>query len=208
MAVSIVRAGVRWIEHFLSRRYHVFEFSAEPDNILRVARMNSWREVVLSDGTVIHQGDALLVLHLWNERLPSPWRDDVNLGWRTLLGYNLRASARLLARYLTEQSEFDDVCAIYGEMGLIAASQIKQAQRVAARFGFDLLAGEQPGWKVWRYAFWQNAFSWWLVWTFNPASLKGMSLAELQRCEIWASRAQFMRQYARERRNPDVLSRS
>ena len=132
MAVSIVRAGVRWIERLLSRRYHVFEFSAEPDNILRVARMNSWREVVLSDGTVIHPGDELLVLHLWNERLPSPSRDHVNFGWRTRLGYDLRASARLLAQYLAAQSEFDDVRAIFGEMGLIAASQIEQAQRVAA----------------------------------------------------------------------------
>ena len=43
--------------------------------------------------------------------------------------------------------------------------------------------------------FWENLFSWWLMWAYNPPSLKSRRFWRLQRTEIWMTTAEFFRRY-------------
>jgi hypothetical protein len=43
--------------------------------------------------------------------------------------------------------------------------------------------------------FWENFFTWWLMWTFNPASTMRRSMFNLQRTEFWMSRRAFIEKY-------------
>jgi hypothetical protein len=43
--------------------------------------------------------------------------------------------------------------------------------------------------------FWENFHTWWLMWTFNPASLKHRSLWHLQRTEFWMTKNKFLEKY-------------
>jgi hypothetical protein len=43
--------------------------------------------------------------------------------------------------------------------------------------------------------FWENFFTWWLMWTFNPASTRRRSMFNLQRTEFWMSRRAFIEKY-------------
>ena len=52
------------------RRFHqVHEFSDAPDCMFRIALGRAREEALLSDGTVVHAGDPLGMLHCWNKRL-------------------------------------------------------------------------------------------------------------------------------------------
>jgi hypothetical protein len=43
--------------------------------------------------------------------------------------------------------------------------------------------------------FWENFFSWWLMWTYNDASLHSREFWRLQRTEIWMTADEFIRRY-------------
>src|SRR5881392_2891925 len=65
--------------------YGVREFTSDPECVLRVGLSPSPRALSLSDGMAIRIGDAVGVLHLWNEHLPRYRRLGPDLGWASLM---------------------------------------------------------------------------------------------------------------------------
>jgi hypothetical protein len=43
--------------------------------------------------------------------------------------------------------------------------------------------------------FWENLYTWGLMWTFNAASLRHRSLLRLRRAEVWMSAAELLARY-------------
>lgn len=192
---SVGRAGVRVIDHILSRYYGVFEFTSDPACILRLSRSRSPRDVTLTDGTRIQKGDALLVLHFRNEQLAAALRGDVSLAWGLLFARGASHSLRLLAEFLPTERDLDDVRAIYADFGFLQDDRMEQTRRLTTRLGFDFIPRERAGWDARQRAFWDNIFSWWLMWTFNPASLAGKSFTRIRRAELWMTRARLLEKY-------------
>ncbi len=193
MVLSFIgRAGVRGIEAILRRYYGVFEFTSDPQCILRVSFSRSPRDLVLSDGTCIFKGDTLLALHFRNEQLAAVLRQDATLETGVVLVRGARHSLRLLAGYIHAQRELDAVRAVHANFGFVEDERGEQMQRMIRRLGFDPVAGERPNWDFRRRAFWDNLYSWWMMWTFNPASLKRKSFTHIRRNELWMSRARLM----------------
>jgi hypothetical protein len=194
MLARIGRAGVRAIDRQLRAHYRVMEYSASPDCLMRIAPGRSPHTMDLADGTHIERGAPVLNLHLWNEHLDAFALDAASLQWGVSFARAIRKSLRELAAFLSHHPEHA-ARALYGELGMLECSQLAQAQRLVARFGFELVAAEPPGYNFLRYAFWQNLFSWWLLWTYNPASMKGKHFARLCRCELWMSTARLFEWY-------------
>lgn len=191
----IGRAGVRAIDSALQRYYHVFAFTDDPACILKIALTVSAHDVVLREGVRVARGESILALHLWNERLPALPRRGATLPWGIEFARRTRYSLRLLAAYLAREPRFDSVRALYGEFGFLEIDQLPEMRALVEHLGFEFIAGDAPGWRVWTYAFWQNLFSWWLMWTFNPASLEGKHFGEIARGELWLSRAVLMNRF-------------
>jgi hypothetical protein len=189
---NIGRAGVRAIDLALQRHYRLFLFSDDPACILRVAPTVSARAVTLRDGTGIVRGEPILELHLWNERLPALPRDGATLAWGVDFARRTRYSLRLLADYLADEPRFDSIRALHAELGFLELDQFPEMRTLVEHLGFEFVVDDAPGWRVWKYAFWQNIFSWWLMWTFNPASLVGKHFGKMARGELWLSRATLM----------------
>lgn len=192
---SIGRAGVRAIDSILRRYYGLFEYTSDPAAILRLSRSRSPRDVVLTDGTCIQMGDPLLILHFRNEQLARALGSGVTLNWGLVFVRGARRSLKLLADFLQTHREFDDVRALYADFGFLQDDDLGQLQRLMPRLGFDTVPREQPRWDVRRRAFWENLFSWWLMWTYNPASLKGKSFVHMRRCELWMTRETLRMKY-------------
>jgi len=192
---ALGRAGVRAIDFMLRRHYRVFIYDADPACILRLSPAACNRDLTLGDGTRVARGDALLILHLWNERLPLPPRDGVTLAWGIEFARRARQSLRALAAYLEREPRWDSIRALRGEFGFVELSQFAELRRLVERLGFDFVSSVAPGWRFWTYAFWANLYSWWLMWTFNPTSLRGKHFAEMARGELWMSRAGLMKKY-------------
>lgn len=195
MVANFSRAGVRAIDLALQRHYRLFLFSEAPACILRLTPTVSARAVTLRDGTGVARGEPILELHLWNERLPALPRNGATLTWGVTFVRRTRYSLRLLADYLVREPQFIQIRALHAELGFLELDQFPEMHRLVEHLGFEFVVGEAPGWRVWRYAFWQNVFSWWLMWTFNPASLAGKHFGKMARGELWLSRAVLIQKY-------------
>lgn len=192
----IGRAGIRGIDWILRRYYGVYPFTYEPGCIFRLAWGRSREERQLSDGTRIQPGDPLIHLHLWNERLKDLPQDRTSLAWGRDLVRMGTSSLSMLAAHLSAVERGHSVVALRGESGFL--TDLRAAKLIAVPLGFDVVLKELPGLRVWRRAFWDNFYSYLLLWAFGPASMRGKRLASLNRVVIWMSRERLFERYGRE----------
>ncbi len=186
------RLGVRAIDAALRHHYRIFAFSDDPACILKIGPAVCSRDMTLCDGTHLVRGEAILELHLWNERLPPFPPAGPMVAWSVQMLRRWRYSLGLLAAYLAHASRWDNVQALHGTVGFLEMEHAGEMRTLVEHLGFEFIVGETPGWKIWRPAFWQNLFSWWLMWAFNPASLTHKRIRDLARGELWISRAALM----------------
>jgi hypothetical protein len=86
--------------------------------------------------------------------------------------------------------------ALVGRPALLEKDDSPVLGSLAARLGFEAvnLTAEAGRWG--RFAhFWENIFSWALMWTFNPGSLRGKRFLRLQRYRLWMSRRTLLERY-------------
>lgn len=193
---ALARLCVRAIDGILRRIYGVRPFTQHPGCILRISFGPSLREIALRDGTRVGVGDPIVHLHLWNERLLELPPRGESLGWGRYLLQRGAHSLQLLARHL-ERNPNVEVVALRGELGFV--TQLRSIRPALERLGFEVLLKESPGWRLWRRAFWDNFYSYLLLWTFGPRSLWGKRLGQLQRVEVWMSRAELLARFGAKR---------
>jgi hypothetical protein len=175
----------------LRRVYGVQSFTNHPECLLRIARIASPRQVELGDGTLVRQGDAIAILHFWNEHLPPFAPAGPDLAWALTFRERMLVSLRELTQYLDEHGAWDDVRAIHACVKFGSRRRRWQIQRAAARFGFELLASDVPcGLHEWG----EDMLIWALARAFNPAALRRHVLWR-DRTELWISRAGLTSRY-------------
>ncbi len=192
---AIGRAAVRGLDVLVRRAYHVREFTQDENCILRIALGRSAKDMTLSDGTRIEKGEVVGELHLWNERLPRMDEEGPSLQW-ALTTYRLwRASLKKLTAYLENDPQFENIRAFRGESALLKDDL--EGSALFERLGFDLVRRNRTS-RLERFAeFWENLYTWWLVWTFNPGSLRSKNLSRMERAQIWISRRALIEKYGR-----------
>jgi len=192
---AIGRAAVRGLDVLVRRAYHVREFTQDENCILRIALGRSAKDMTLSDGTRIEKGEVVGELHLWNERLPRMDEEGPSLQW-ALTTYRLwRVSLKKLTAYLENDPQFENIRAFRGESALLKDDL--EGSALFERLGFDLVRRNRTS-RLERFAeFWENLYTWWLVWTFNPGSLRSKNLSRMERAQIWISRRALIEKYGR-----------
>ncbi|MBC7227157.1 MAG: hypothetical protein H5T61_07985 [Thermoflexales bacterium] len=191
-----MRALVRAFDRFLCRATGVFEFCDDPECLLRLQWARAPRDLTLSDGARVRTGAPVLMIHLWNEHLPHPGANGPDLQWAARIHRMLRHSLGEVARWLAEQLEGHRVEAI-GGITVLAFSADGRPIPLIRHLGFDVFPYRRA---LGRFGeFWENFYTWAIMWTFNPASLQGRSLLRLRRAEIWMSRETFLHRYGPDR---------
>lgn len=194
---AIARSVIRRFDWFLRRLYGIREFTPEDDCIVRIAFRKSDRELVLPDGTKILKGETVGELHFWNERIPPMPKEGPDLAWGLQFHRLMRRSLVELVRYIESAPEKKGVRAFRGETAVDAQEGLEQATELLGRLGFDLLPLGRSISRLRPFLdFWENIYLWGLIWTFNPASLRGKRLLHLQRGEIWISRRRLIERYS------------
>jgi hypothetical protein len=179
------------IDRIILREYGIEPFTYDPECILRIVKIRNSKIVSLSEGSIWEIGDPLIEIHLWNERLANFQPIDSGLLWRRFLLNFFRSSLALLAEYI-ERSGLK-IVGIRGETGFIV--DIRTAQDIFKHLDFDVEVLEQPGCKFWRTAFWENIYSFLLMWTYRQGSLRGKHLTDLQRVQVRMSARKFESRY-------------
>jgi hypothetical protein len=194
-AGGVGRASIRTLDALLRRAYGVYEFTQDPDCILRLSLTHATQDLALADGTPVAHGDRLAVIHFWNERLPPIAEHGVDLRWAREMYRTFRPSLQLLGQHLAQEPVLAQVRAVCGEATFIGATNVSAGASLLARLGFEIHPATRGGTWGRLATFWQNVYSWMLIWAFNPASLRGRRPSDLERYWLWISRATLEAKY-------------
>jgi hypothetical protein len=187
-----MRAVVRSIDILLRKSQGIYEFTDDPECILRIQLKRATHAVTLR-GKEILKGEPVLAVHAWNERMPKVPEEGPTLEWALRLRRMVIHSFRGVVKELLHDQQYSQVRAVCGESSLFSFTDHTGGTRLMQHLGFTVLPYHQP---LGRFGeFWENLFSWWMMWTFNDPSLHSRSFWRLQRTEIWMNADEFIQCY-------------
>lgn len=187
-----MKSLIRCFDRFLRWALGVFEFCDDPGCILRVQRARAAHVVPLADGQV--PADApILVLHLWNEHLPPIPPAGPDLTWATQTQRRLAVSFRALARQVQQDPRLAGVQAVGGITVLFFPGDGSGGEKLFKHLGFAVYPYHSP---LGHFGeFWENLYTWGIMWTFNAVSLRQRRLLQLRHSEIWMSTDRLLKRY-------------
>jgi hypothetical protein len=190
--------SVAWADAKLRSYYGIYEFTDDPNCLLRVGLGQARAAVSLSDGTEVEFGQLVGTLHFWNEHMPRYSARGPDLGWACAVRDRVRYSLRAFSDYIESEPAWQNVRAIRTETALPARLGAPQLMRVFQRYGFErvptdfsLLAR--------LHGLGECFVLWGLTRAFNPAALPRQPFLR-DRHELWISRATLRLHYARRNR--------
>jgi len=187
-----VREVIRRFDAFLSRQYGVFEFCQAEDCLLRLS-LGKARRPMLLPGAEVPRGAPVLFLHLWNTRIPTIPPRGPDFNWAIRIQRMFIRSLGYAANYLKSNLDTEITQAVGGSTSLLSIPDRSGGVRLVERLGFTVLPYHSP---LGRFGeFWENFYAWWLIWAYNPVSLRRRSLLGLRRVEIWMAACDFLSRY-------------
>jgi hypothetical protein len=190
-----LKAGVRLIELLVRKGLHVYEFTDDPECILRIQLTPAPHSANIH-GQAIARGDLVLGIHAWNERMPRLPEQGANIEWAIRLRRLTIHSFEEVARELQKGGKYSTVRAIFGESTIFSFSEHTGGLRMMQRLGFTMLPYQSSSGKFGE--FWANLFSWWLMWAFNNASLNSREFRHLERTEAWMLIGDFIQRFGKQ----------
>ena len=187
-----LRSGIQLLDHFLIQVYRIFEFDQDENVLFRLSLHPAQRELTLPTGTEINKGDTVAILHFWNEHMPQIPASGATLNWAITFRRQMDHSLHELAVYIAHDPAMQRVTAFHG----IPTFGTDHMEKLISRWGFERVTLEQDN-RLWgRFArFWENLYTSWLVWAYNPASLNGKDLTQARQYELWITRQVLLEKY-------------
>lgn len=187
-----VREVIRRFDTFLSARYGVFEFCQTEDCLLRLS-IGKARHPLQLPGAAVPPGAPVLFLHLWNTRIPPIPPGGPDFNWAIRIQRKFIRSLGYAASYLESNLETKSIQAVGGSTSLLSVPDRSGGIRLVERLGFTVLPYRSP---LGRFGeFWDNFYAWWLIWAYNPVSLRRRKLIRLRRVELWMRACDFLNRY-------------
>jgi hypothetical protein len=190
--MDALRGIIRRFDDWLSARAGVAPFTDDPRVILRVQTGKAAHDLELPDGTIC-AGAKVLLIHLWNERMPLIPDGGADLAYGIKLQRLTINSYRAIARHLQAEPGLRDVQAVGGVSALASLREGDGGRAMFEQMGFMVLPYQQPMGAFGE--FWENFYAWWLMWTYNPGSVRHRPLWRLQRTEFWMTQEAFLQKY-------------
>ncbi|MDE2167190.1 MAG: hypothetical protein KGJ66_12750 [Alphaproteobacteria bacterium] len=195
MLVRVAKSTIGRLDQTLRHRLGIFEFSRNPECILRAEFVRSNSRAKLSDGIIIKPDDPVLELHLWNEHLPHMGRHGCTVAWARRVSRGMQLSLAELAAYVSANPDAADVKAIHGRFAFSLRQGLRQLDRLGNRYGFDVFNDHRPTTLDDRmHDIGENILFWMILWTYNPASIRYNHFLRRRR-EVWMSRESLLRNY-------------
>ena len=190
-----MRALIRRFDAFLAGQYGLFNFTDDPDCLLRLQNAVAPHRIFLS-GQVVEPGEPGLLIHFWSEHLPAASAAGPDLAWAKTIQRAFVESLRAVSNYVQEEPRLADIRAVGGVTILMFAGNRRSGARFMERLGFTVMPYTNP---LGRFGeFWENFYTWVLIWTYNPGSLRSRKLFQMRRSEIWITAKEFLARFGGE----------
>ena len=98
----------------------------------------------MRDGTVVHRGQRIVHLHLWNEHIPPVPATGTTIRWARQMQRGMAIALHELAKYLAARPELADIAAIFADVPCGTQSQAHQLSTIMAHYGFETVSEEEP----------------------------------------------------------------
>ena len=188
-----MRSIVRAFDRFLCRLQGVFVYWDDPECFFRVQIARAPHKIVLPD-TEVPAGEKVLGLHFWNEHMPVLPPEGGDLAMALRASRMVVRSFRVLAREMHRDPRMAGVKALGGATALFALGDDSGGEKLFTRLGFTMSPYQTP---LGRFGeFWENLYSWALIWAYNAISLRQRRFVKLRRTECWMSAAEFLHRYS------------
>ena len=187
-----MRALVRRFDGFLSRAYRIRPFDLSEGCILRLQQASAPHTMQLP-GRLVRAGEPILGFHLWNERVPPLPPTGPDLGWAAETRRLFVASLRSLARYVQASRDLAGEAALYGATSLFSPLRSARGVHPMERLGFTVAPYRSPLGSLGN--FWENFYSWVLIWSYYPHSASFRRFIGSQRTEMWMLTSDFLARY-------------
>ena len=100
---------------------------------------------------------------------------------------------RALAREMHHDPRMEGIEALGGATVLFEAGDGSSGEKLFTRLGFTVFPHQNP---LGRFGeFWENFYTWALMWAYNAVSLRQRRLLALRRTESWITSGEFLRRY-------------
>ena len=185
--------SVGWVDAILRSYYGIYEFTDDPDCVLRIARDEARSPASLSDGTRIAVGEPVGTLHFWNEHLPRYSEKGPDLGWACSFRDRVIYSLSKFSEYIEHDAAWREVRAIRADTAWPARLGAPQIARVFQRYGFERTPTD-PSRLARLHGLGECFVLWGLTRAFNPAALPRQPFLR-DRYEMWISRATLLARY-------------
>ncbi len=183
----------------LRRAQHLLEYSDDPECLFRIGRTLAPRPFTLSDGVAVRAGDPLVELHFWNQHIFARTDRGDLFAWGARMRRAFLFSLKELSEFLDRSDEYDDVVAIFGNLGVAVAARSDQLVRVCRIYGFDpVFDGHRLSVAEHLHRAGQNMLGLLLTLAVNPLSARLDVLAR-DRAPVAISRAELRRRYGGQR---------
>jgi hypothetical protein len=192
-----MRALIGSLDAALRQAQGVFEFCDDKECLFRLQLTRSRRDLLLCQGA-LPKGSAVLELHLWNEHIPALPPAGPDLVWASRTRRLFVNSLHAVGQQIGIDSRLANVQAVGGVSVLLSAGDRFSGDRMIHRLGFEVLPYHN---RLGRFGeFWENLYSWGLMWAFTPVSLNHRQLLRLRRVEFWMSAGEFQLRYGENSR--------
>jgi hypothetical protein len=190
-----LRAIIRRFDTWLSHVEGVEPFTDDPNCIIRLQVASATHSLTLPEAT-IPCGANVLLLHTWNERMPVIPPDGPDLAYGLRFQRLMLASFELVARHILANSTLQSVQAVGGVTAHIPLKEADGGRTMLEQLGFTSMPYHRHHFWGAFGEFWENFYTWWLMWTFNPISTRHRKLWDLQRTEFWMTKKAFLKRYS------------
>lgn len=176
-----MRKVVVRFDHWLSDQLGVFAFNQDRQCIIRLQYTHAPHDMLIRD-IFIKKQSPVLGLHLHNDHMPDLGLDSRNLSWAARTQRQYHRSLHLVADFIREHSLFPNYSAIYGVSVLLSEYGQTWGSELIPHLGFTVYPYHNPLSLIGE--FWENLFTYTLMWAYNPVSLRWRTLFSLKRFEI------------------------
>lgn len=187
-----MRALVRGLDTLLSKIYGVFEFSDDPECILRLSLAAAPHEILLKD-IVVQKNEPVLLIHMHNNHVLQIPPGGPDLAWAKKMLHLFRLSLQEAASYMVQNPDLAGIKAVGGATSLFMGGEHGSGVRLMQSLGFTFFPYHNPlgGFGE----FWENFYGWLMIWTYNPGSLPDRHLLRLRRTEFWMSYQEYLSRF-------------
>jgi hypothetical protein len=187
-----MRILFRFIDRLIRQRLHVFEIADNPECLFRLQFGSAPHDIHLKNG-VIRAGEPILFLHLYNDHILPAWTQATDVTWAIKAARYLKRSFQQIAQFVLEDPRAREARALGGSPGFLSSADRPAGVQFMSRLGFEIFPYHSP---LGRFGlFWENLYSWILIWTYHHESMRTRHVQNIERFELWMSRERLLELY-------------